>query len=346
MDQANEEFGVEFKWDRDLLSGYKYHFLDNRAKHPGFSSFFGCNTPEIGTIIREEKFDAVLLMGWNLFSYWQAAHACRLSGTPILVRGDSHLGTPRKLLKKTVKSIVYPWMFKRCDGCLYVGKLSREYYMHYGVSVNKLFFSPHSVDNDWLSRECREIDKTSLRREFGIDENTTVVLFAGKLVDRKRPLDIIRALEVLGSDFLAVFVGAGELAGQIKQTARNMGVNCHVLGFKNQSEMPAMYVLADVLVLPSDGSETWGLVVNEAMACGVPVIASDAVGCVPDLIDVGLTGFSYPSADIAALRNRLAEYKASCGKRGFVDSLRAKIDSYSPVAASKGIVFALESVKK
>ncbi len=166
------------------------------------------------------------------------------------------------------------------------------------------------------------------------------VLFAGKLVERKRPIDVIRALALLatqGCRAEAVFAGSGELEDSLRREAASSGVAALFHGFQNQSRMPSIYAAADLLVLPSDHQETWGLVVNEAMACGVPAVVSDAVGCGPDLIDPGRTGAVFPLGDVAALaqaiRATLALETTSVRRH-----LSEKMAEYSPVAAARGII--------
>jgi glycosyltransferase involved in cell wall biosynthesis len=344
QDQAQEEFGVEFEWDLDLLRGYESRFLSNAAQRPGFSRFFGCDSPELEAVVREKNFDAVLVMGWNLRSYWQAVRACRRSGVPVMVRGDSTLTAPRSFVKRFVKRLAYPAMFSIFDRCLYVGKLNRQYFVHYGVGPERLFLSPHAVDNDWFSRSCAKLDKKEQRRRYGIEEDAVVVLFAGKLVDRKRPLDILYAVEGLGEDVHVVYAGSGEAGDGIDKVRRMLRVNCHLLGFRNQSEMPSVYSIADIVVLPSDGFETWGLVVNEAMACGIPAVVSSEVGCVPDLIEPGVTGYTFPKGNIEALRETLRRMTDDIVERDFRTPVQSKISEYSPHAASKGILCALESL--
>jgi glycosyltransferase involved in cell wall biosynthesis len=166
------------------------------------------------------------------------------------------------------------------------------------------------------------------------------VLFAGKLVERKRPFDVIRALALAanqGCRAQAVFVGAGELEDSLRREAASSGVPAIFHGFQNQSRMPSLYAAADLLVLPSDHQETWGLVVNEAMACGVPAVVSDAVGCGPDLINPGRTGAVFPLGNTTvlaeAIRSTLALETSSVRRH-----LSEKMADYSPAAAARGII--------
>lgn len=342
-DQAREGFGIEFEWDRNLTAGYSCLFLKNRAKQPSFSRFFGCNTPEISTHIKNNKYDAVLLMGWNLLSYWQAVIACKLSKVPVLVRGDSTLQTSRSRLIKLLKAVPYRLMFGLFDRCLYVGNLSKKYFEYYGVNETKLVFAPHSVDNQWFQTQASQLGKKDTRRKYGIDNEAFVVLFVGKIVSGKRPHDLIDAVDGMKTKCIMVFVGSGDAVGELKDRAQLLGVDARFLGFKNQSELPECYCMADVLVLPS-ASETWGLVVNEGMACGLPAIVSDAVGCAGDLIEEGITGYIYPMGDTEALRNKLNKVVEQWVPSFRSDAVVQKVSEYSPVQTSLGILKACESL--
>jgi glycosyltransferase involved in cell wall biosynthesis len=173
-------------------------------------------------------------------------------------------------------------------------------------------------------------------------------LFAGKFIPKKRPLDILPALQKCGApgrEVIAVFVGSGDLEQPLREQSLKLGVPARFEGFKNQTEMPASYAAADVLVLPSDHGETWGLVVNEAMACGLPAIVSDAVGCGPDLIVDGVTGYTYPVADPIALAGRVTKLlQAKRGGHDFRPALRKKMDDYSLSAAVEGTLAAVRSL--
>src|SRR5438094_5190285 len=130
--QQGTGFGRAFKWDVDLLSGYRHKFLHNVSRNPGSNSFGGCDTPEIAEIIAREQFDAFIMSGWYLKSYWQAVKACRKTRVPVLVRGDSQLHTPRSALKRCYKEVVHRIGLRQFDAFLTVGKRNREYLRHYG----------------------------------------------------------------------------------------------------------------------------------------------------------------------------------------------------------------------
>ena len=149
--QSAAGFDTAFDWDVDLLSGYRSTFLTNVARHPGPSLFNGCDTPEIGARLKAGGFDALLVMGWYLKTFVQAIWAARRMGIPVLVRGDSHLDTPRGFVVRTSKALAYPPFLRAFDAALYVGQRSRAYYEHYHYPAERLFFSPHCVDTAWFA---------------------------------------------------------------------------------------------------------------------------------------------------------------------------------------------------
>ena len=295
--QAAAGFGVAFEWDVPLTEGYAHTFLRNRSRRPGSSTFGGCDTPEIAGVIRSGRFDAFLVTGWNTRSHWQAMAACWRTGTPLLVRGDSHLGTPRSAVKRAAKEVAYRAFIPRFDGYLIVGERAREYLLHYGADRRRMHFAPHFVDAEFFRAQAAAADRPALRERYGLAPDSRVVLFAAKFTDVKRPVDFVEAVAEVSrrrGGVEGLMVGDGPLRPEVEAAVARTGAPVRLAGFLNQSEMPGAYALADALALPS-ATETWGLVVNEAMACGLPVAASDTVGCVPDLVDEGVTGTSYPA---------------------------------------------------
>jgi len=345
-EQSKAGFNVDFEWNVDLLGGYDHKFLQNRAKHPDVSRFTGCDTPQIEDEIRQRKFDAFLVTGWYLKAHWQAIRACHKYRIPVMVRGDSQLGTPRGWFKQWVKEILYPRLLRQFDVCLYVGQKNREYLEHYGVPAERLFFSPHCIDNDRFSLLSNQANRQKFRDSLGIRNDVYTVLFAGKFLDRKRPIDLINALQILlnrGMKVCGLLAGDGPLKLLLVEQGKQQGVPLYFLGFRNQSELPVVYKAADVFVLPSEGSETWGLVVNEALACGTPVVVADAVGCAADLVDSVDTGEVFSVGDIVGLANALQSVLTN---RQEYRGMQNKIKLYSVEAAASGIVAAVKSSDK
>lgn len=344
LQQAAAGFGRPFDWDIDLLSGYESTFLNNVAPRPGPHHFLGCDTPEIGDRLKQGGFDALLVVGWYLKSFVQAVWAAKRLRMPVMVRGDSQLGTPRGSLLRSAKAIAYPPLLRAFDAALYVGARSRAYYEHYHYPPDRLFFSPHCVDTEWFAARATPDRGRALRARLGIEVGEKVVLFAGKLLPFKRPLDVVEACAapaVRGAHLLVA--GSGELETALRQRAQTLGVKLHLLGFQNQTEMPAAYAASNVLVLPSTGRETWGLVANEALACGVPIVVSQAAGCAPDLAEDGATGRAVPVADTAALGKAIGELLAFPPAS---HAIAAISNAYGPHAACDGVERALSAVAR
>lgn len=333
-------FGVAFEWDVDLTSGYRHVFLPNRAKHPSASTFFGCDVPDIRSAIAGGAFDAFLVAGWHSLAYWQAVSACRAAGVPVMVRGDSQLPGDAAGIKRLVKRALYPSLLRRFDVCLSVGKRSEEYFRYYGA--RSIVPAPHFVDNEFFAARAASAvaNRARVRAEFGLPVDATVVLFAGKLLPWKRPLDVLDAVRALGDPSVAVLIaGDGALRAECEARARDMISAVRIAGFLNQTEMPRAYAACDVLVLPSEARETWGLVANEAMASGRPVVLADAVGCAPDMVTDGETGYTFPVGDVPALAERLRLVAGDAARLARMSrAARDRVTGYSVGAAARGVV--------
>lgn len=343
--QAAAGFGVAFEWDVDLMAGYTHSFLPNVAKHPDTGAFLGCDTPTIGKQIKAGGFDAFLVMGWHLKSFWQAIRACHRDGIPVMVRGDSQLGTPRSWLKQSVKKLLYPWVIGQFDACLYVGERNRTYLEHYGADADRLFFAPHCIDTLTFSAAAALTDRAKVRAGWGLQPQDQVALFAGKLISIKRPNDLVHAAAQLiqqGQSVVLVWAGDGPERQSLQELSKLLGVRIVFLGFCNQSALPAIYRAADVIALPS-GSETWGLVVNEAMACGTPCVVSDACGCAPDMVVPRVTGEIYEMGQVDSLAAALK--RALMIKRD-APAIADHSDRYSVAATASGVLAAVAALHK
>jgi glycosyltransferase involved in cell wall biosynthesis len=346
-EQGRAGFNVPFDWDVPLLGGYAHEWLTNVSSHPGVATFLGCDTPGITARLASEPFDAVVVNGWQLLAYWQAIRAARALRVPVLVRGDSQLNAERPRVR-VAKRLLYPHLLKAFDGFLTVGIRNREYYQRYRVPEDRLWPAPHAVDNAFFAESAAEarIPRGAARGRWQIREGKTVFLLAARLIDMKRPYDFIRAVHAAhtaGADLHGLVVGDGPLRTAIEAEARSLGAPCTFAGFLNQREIGTAFAAADAVVLPSDGRETWGLVVNEAMAAGLPALVSDSAGCTPDLVVHGETGFVFRCGDVPAL----ARLMQSAGR----DALAAlgrraadRIQSYSPEAAAAGTVAAMHEL--
>jgi glycosyltransferase involved in cell wall biosynthesis len=347
-EQARAGFGVEFDWDVDLLAGYPHSFLNNVAKAAGHGRFGGFDTPEIGRIIREQKYDAVLVNGWNYKSAWQAIWAAWKSGVKVMVRGDSHLHFDRSRSVRLTKSLAYRHFVPRFDACLAPGRWSREYFEHYGARRDRIFFVPHVVDFNFMESEVQRLsaERPESRREWKLREDSFVFLFAGKFTETKRPLDFVKALCEAAKqrkEIQGLMVGDGPLRSACEEFVCRHDAPVTFAGFLNQSQIVRAYVCGDALVLPSTG-ETWGMVVNEAMACGRPCLVSDRVGSGPDLVIAHETGVIFPHGNVAALSSAMVNMAADPAQTAEMGrKAQSHLKKYSVQAAVEGVLHALQA---
>lgn len=346
LDQGRSGFSRDFEWDVPLLEGYPHRFLRNTAHQAGPGRFWGINTPEVASVIRRGRFDAVILLGWQHLSDWQAIIGCWTSGTPVLVRGDSNLRMHRSLAKRVLKRLVHGNCIPRFDACLAVGSWSEDYFRFYGA--RHIYRAPHSIDHCHFSPVTTPALRDKARAVFGLPSQATVFLFAGKFIDQKRPLDFVEGVHAAANRGLPVhglLVGDGPLKEHVAQYAQQTRAPVHFGGFRNQSEIVGAYHASDALVLPSDGRETWGLVVNEAMASGLPCLVSDHVGCGPDLIVPGITGNVFPLGSVETLAELMVQYASNRSSlRTMGDQANLHELRYSQKPSIQGVISALEAV--
>lgn len=287
-------FGRAIQWDIPLLEGYDYTFVRNNSFFPGSNCFWGTVNFSLHREIEDWRPEALLVVGWSFYSHL-AAMLYFKNKIPILFRGDSTLLTEKPGLKQLLRDIYLPWVYRHVDRALYVGKNNKDYFLKYGLKDEQLFFVPHAIDTMRFQDAIEENKKKAMiwRRSLGIADDKIVFLFAGKLEPRKGPFLLLEAFKQL-NDTKAhlIFVGSGKLEEELKRQA---SARVHFIDFQNQSLMPVVYHLGDIFILPSQRNEPWGLVVNEAMACGLPVLVSDKCGCAVDLVVEGKNGYIFPS---------------------------------------------------
>jgi glycosyltransferase involved in cell wall biosynthesis len=300
-------FGKVIAWDVALLEGYAHDILPGVLRSPPLSFWRPLVT---GIWHRVAAADALLVNGWWHHSLVLAVVLGHHLGKRVLMRGDSNLFCePRGTAKTVLKRKFMKWLLSHVDACLTVGTANSNYYSHYGVPSDRQVMMPFAVDNAFFEGHAREAApaREALRAELGLAQGRPVILYASKLQARKHPLDLLAAYRKLSGDGVAeptpylVYIGEGEEMEALKAEVAGTGwSSIYLLGFRNQTELPAYYDLCDVFVLPST-QEPWGLVVNEVMNAGRPIVLSDGVGCAMDLVRSGENGFVYPARDIDAL---------------------------------------------
>lgn len=348
-------FGISFAWDVPLLGGYRHKELKNfwRGQPKGF---FGYINPGVIKHLRTGGYDAVIVFGWGSLATWLAFAGCRLAGIPWMLYGDtiSLYEADYRWPKRELRSMLLRTLFKATSAFLISGAFNRQFYEQHGVSSDKCFDVPLSVDVEHFSRRAEEakLRQQELRSELGIPPDEVIFLFVGKLVRWKRPqdlLEVLKRLRLSTPNIAVAFVGEGELRPSLEAQTVKLGLDSvHFLGFRNQSELPQMYAIADAFVLPSS-SDRKPLVVNEAMACGLPVIVSDRTGVwgPGDIVRDGENGFVYPCGDMDALAEAVRKLAADPDLRHRMGKRSAEIiQNFDYEKCVDGILAALNSVAR
>ncbi|CAN5350776.1 hypothetical protein BH09BAC2_BH09BAC2_15750 [soil metagenome] len=307
----NAVYDPDFKnvrqWDIPLLDGYEYEFVENISKTPGSNNFNGIINPNIIECVNLFSPDAVLVYGWAFASHLKVMRHYK-NKIPVFFRGDSTLiDEPEGFsFKKIFRTIFLKWIYSFVDIAFYTGTYNKNYFYRAGLKEEQLIFAPHAIENErFFLNETIKDQSLKLRYKLNIGEEDIVFLFAGKFHQKKNPLLLLTAfLKMNDKNVHLVFVGNGELESALKNLSKN-NHKVHFIPFRNQSIMPAVYHLCNIFILPSQGpGETWGLALNEAMAAGKAVIASNKTGGATDLIKPNLNGHIFVSGD----KNALASY--------------------------------------
>jgi glycosyltransferase involved in cell wall biosynthesis len=350
-------FGVQVAWDIPLLEGYPWVHVPHRLVEPRFgreahapllSAFFRLINPGLWPLVRKGNFDAVLTSGYAFLSYWIAILAAKFSGVPVILISDAvELDRDGKGWKVPIKKFLLPWAYRLPEAVCVLSSAGITFVRGLGIPQDKIFLTHYTVDNHYFQNRAEVASRVEVRRGWNIPPQAPVVLFCGKLSGLKSPQDLLRAFARarLEQAYL-VYAGDGPLRRELEAEARRLGVGERVrfLGFVNQSRLPEVYAASDLLVLPSK-HEPFGLVVNEAMCCGLPVVVSDRVGARMDLVEGYETGFVYPAGDLEALARILGELLPDRGRLGRMgEAARKRMETWSFREHVEGLVHAVEAV--
>ena len=310
-------FGAEVTWDVPLLDGYSSEFLpvlrDRRTTSITSPMNRGIYDRLRGASGRP-AIDVLWVHGYSTVNALHGMIAARALDIPVLLRADSSLhDRPRSSVKLLVKQGFFAGLRKLVDAVLPVGSLNAAYWATYLGDAVPQFLMPYAVDNAFFRShaEAARGGRPALAQQLGLLPGRQVILFASKLQTRKRCIDLLAAYRnicaarrgnALPEPYLLIVGDGEERAALEAASAGDDGVR--FCGFRNQSELPGFFDLADVFVLPAR-HEPWGLIVNEVMNAGRAVILSDDVGCVPDLLTDGVEGCVYPVGDVDALTGAL-----------------------------------------
>lgn len=230
--------------------------------------------------------DAVVCGGYSYLASWQALHWARRNGVQFLLWSESTGNDNRRQygLVEALKKI----FVRRCDAFVVPGKSALRYLETFGVAKRNIFVARNAVDSDLFARlgsDARS-NAVQLRRQLALPER--YFLYVGRLVRQKGVLDLLAAYSLLTEELREqlglVIAGDGPLRGELESAARDIYPGTiYFAGFVHREELPIYYGLAECLVMPTH-TDPWGLVVNEAMACALPVICTSAAGCALDLV--------------------------------------------------------------
>ena len=315
-------FGVTVAWDVNLLAGYRWTLLGRKPL-----------LAKAGWLLSASRWlrrqDIVVLHGHADPEMLLAVVACRLLRVRYLLRGDSHPDSTAIGWRRIVRHLLATFVVRSAAGALPIGRLNAAFYDRYGRIPQ--YSAPYSVDNDRFRTMSDAARPSRVQRleSLGLDPQRPTVIFSGKLVPQKRPLDAVHAIAQSGGALNLVMLGDGPLREEVRRYESQLPVRC--LGFVNQADLPGWYASGDVLVLPS-GREPWGVVVNEGMACGLTPVVSDAVGCAADLVHG--VGEIVPVGDVEALAAALL--RASHDAQARHDKIRGRLACYTLTETAKG----------
>lgn len=347
--EVDRGFGQAVAWNIDLLKGYKSLFLKG-AESATLNGFFSLICPDLWPTIRQGDYDAIIIRGYAFAAYLVAFFTAKLSGVPVFMHGETHLGLARPGWKRWLRDSLLRVAFRYVDGFLAIGSANRAYYRSLGVPDHRIFMVPYTVDNDRFIKaaQAARANRAETLTSCGLPVDQPVILYASKFMPRKHPEDVIEAvakLQAKGMPLSLLMIGSGELETTLKQQVQTLGVN-HVCftGFVNQAELPKFYAAADVFVLPSE-NEPWGLIVNEVMCAGLPVVVAEGVGCVADLLTDGVNGALHRPGDVDSLAKAL-ERVLSDGQRMMAmgEASLQRIQQWSYRECLEGVRQALASI--
>lgn len=333
----DHEFNRAVTLDVPLLQGYAWEQVPNVARDPGTHHFKGIDNPEMVGRITAWKPDAILVYGWA----WRTNLAVMRhfhGRIPVLFRGDSTLiSSQQAAWKKWLRRPLLTWVYRHIDLALSPGTHNRAYLRAMGVPDHRIAPMPHAIDIDRFSRADGEAltRARAARQALGIADDAVVFLFAGKFVYGKQIDVLIEAFgRIVGTrgDVHLLLAGDGRDRAALMQRSSGL-TNIHFIGFRNQSEMPETYMMADVYVLPSL-FETWGLGVNEALSSGCVAIASDMTGCAPDLLAGKQYGRVFQCGNIGELAQAMTDFAGRKAELEALGQLAASAGSAWSVAAA------------
>lgn len=333
-------FSQMIQWDMSLLGGYEADFLEADKQFIKFA-FFEVDSANVTAALAEFEPNAIWLHGYSQAANWRAI----FNRAPVIYTSDSNLTDARSGWRRWLKRFLVPVFLRRCDYCIAVSPANQAYLEHYGVAPERIGRAAFPIDLGFWQVQRQSLEKdsnTRLRHQLGIAESTTLFLFVGKLQEHKRASDLVAAIASLNNlDVAALIIGQGhqyaELQAQIK--TMNLQARVKLLGFINQSELAQYFELADALVFPS-GKEPYGTVAAEALLFGLPIIASNQIGCIGSAIMEDSNALVYESGDVEGLTEAMRSLHEDQSLR---DRLGAASASLAPQHDASSLALAISN---
>jgi glycosyltransferase involved in cell wall biosynthesis len=310
----------------------RYNLLINRGVH---------------SALKRSRPDVLLCGGYNYLASWSAAYWARTHRVPLLLWSESTAWDQRR--GYPLVEFVKKRFLKLCMAFVVPGRSSFEYLTHLGIAPQRIFTAPNAVDTALFSN----LAETARRNESQVRSRhhlpSRYFLYVGRLVKDKGVFDLLEAYAQLGAETRSsiglVFAGIGSGHRVLVERAAKVKPGIiDFLGFVHREELPEIYAFADALIFPTH-SDPWGLVVNEAMACSLPVILTSVAGCATDLVRDGSNGFVIPPRDVSCLVLAMARVAEDSARRAEMACRgRERIEGYSPDAWADGILEAVRTV--
>lgn len=274
-------------------------------------------TPGVVPALEDIRPDVVVVSGWSTFAAQAAIAWCRLRGVPYVLVVESHDEGPRPGWRRKVKGTVVPRVVANASGVLVTGTLARNSMLARGAPAERVRVFANTVDIEEFGATASRlaIRRTELRSALGAGDEDVIVLSVARLAPEKGLDELVRAVDEAGdSRLLLVVAGEGGERSRLEEVARDLGVRLVLTGDVDWERIVELYVAADVFALLSE-REPWAVVVNEAAACGLPLVLSDRVGAAHDLLRHGENGALVASGDVSAAGRALGELAADPERR-------------------------------
>lgn len=325
---------------------FKYEVLPGRAvsrTYQNGSLFFN---PTISARISRGSFDRVLFGGYHHPSYWLALAYCKAARKQTILWSESNLRDYR--IQTRVRTQFKSILISSFDRYVVPGTTHLDYLKSFGVVREKIWIAPNAVDVEFFSSQSAlyRANKETIKSSLAITGD--VILFVGRLIDEKGMRDLLLAFEKIVQHHRTtlVVVGSGPDENFYKRFAQERNLPVIFTGFQQQSDLPKFYGIADIFAFPSH-SDPWGLVLNEAMAAGLPVVVSSAPGAVDDLVCDGENGYIHPPGDWTAIADALKKLLSEPDLRVKMGMRSAQIImGYTPEKCAEGLYLAISGLSK